>query len=312
MRSKQEPLTENWHFVEVGADDLAKTSTLTSARISDGELVLKRNGEIVRSRPWPTATEELCVSANNLWIWHLGWDEGCIVSLLDAESLEVIDTYRPTEMYDYLTGQLDPSELPVLLPDWGELVNVVSVHEAPDMLVICGNCGDSFTYLQALEASSTGIRDRVGRGLYEVVFSHLDQVIYGARFLSTDRIAIVDDIGNLLVFRWPSLALEAQVSIREFLEDEDGFVRVFSDHEPLDTPYVGSELASFGDQLLLSIVNSDSGKNEAILCLRLDNLEPTGLARSPTQWIDDLKRIGQWHFCLETDEAPRYFEMRRM
>lgn len=298
------PRIENWRFAEASSSlSLPEAPRLVEVSADGRGLSLRSQGAVVAQCQVPSTTTEALISPDQKWVWHLGIGGSTVVTLLDAETLRTVGSYRPREMYHPW------APTPPYLKSWWEYEAIVC-RETPDILVISANAGDSFILLLALRATPQGIVDEVGTTLFEAARGVLDQTICGARFLSHDRFLIVDDIGTLTLFKWPSCDQVSVAYLMDALMGDGGSCSVWPESRPLEYLLIGWDTVVACDQLLVSIAG-DEEPFELLAFASLDaaSLKPNGLVRPPTTEMRGLQQVGDNLFVAEKSSGRKLLQL---
>jgi hypothetical protein len=246
-------------------------------------------------KSWGATCDEIVTfSEDARWVWHLGYHNGrARLALLEGRTLKLVGTHDPITD-DRAEMRQEP------LQDWCEL-GVSVTDAAPDMLVAFGNSGDTFAFLMTLQATSKGIVDPVGTKVFNVAADQMDERIWDAAFISSERLVVLDDIGHVTLISWPAAKPIARYAIESGLQDEKYNTRVWPDNKDADERIlVDRILGCVGDTLLLSVREpSDSGSAGnllALVALNANTLAPLGLVRPPKSEITKLLNLGKDRF----------------
>ena len=267
------------------------------------DLNLHRLGKELAQRHFSGVTSEVVVSPDRRWIWLLGSDGSAVVTLLDAESLQVVDSYKPRSTFCHR----DPS--PPLLDTWHAHETTVC-RDAPDVLVVNGNAGDSFVLFLVLRATSDGIVDEASQTVFNVVSGVLSERICGAGLISSEHLVVVDDIGNLTLFEWPGLEQVAVTDLMSALMGEEDSCSIWPDSRPLEYLLIGWDTIVACDQLLVSIAGDDAPLEVlALASLDAATLKPNGIVRSPTKEMAELRQVGDNLFVATRGSEQRVLQL---
>jgi hypothetical protein len=295
------PRIEVGRFVDAGPVE-------SHPKVSDGavleadEIVLRQADEVIARLPvepppsesWGgTCEQRLVASPDGKWLWHLGYESGeAKVTLMKAADLTVLDVHYPETVNRY-------EDKVERLSSWYEMAASTD-PVAPELLLAYGNAGDSFAYLLTLRATASGIEDPVGKRLYNAVADRLDETLWSARFLSPDRLLVIDDIGTLTLFSWPSSEQLASISVMSGLRDEDWNVCIWPEDasDPDLNAVVAESVGRVDDLLLVSVIEGEGTyRLLAVVVVDAHTLEPKGLVRPPVSGIRELTQLPNGQFA---------------
>jgi hypothetical protein len=255
-------------------------------------LTLLRGDVVLAQAPMTARTLDALVSPDGRWVWHLGerpGDGSPLVTLFHGDTLEAIDSHRPLNMHE---GE-------GYLAHWHDHTAVVS-YQAPDMLVVQANSGDSFVLLLTLRATSLGIVDAAEGRIYETVARLLDEVIWHASFVGPDRLLVIDDIGFATLLAWPAGDIVSRVSISDAFSLGERYA-VWPGEGADDDLVIGVDSFATDAHVLVSVCRVNAPDEvAAFAALDRHTLEVQGVIRSPTRCAAGLRQVGDDLFVVRT------------
>jgi hypothetical protein len=243
---------------------------------------------------------EVRLSTTGRWVWHVATDGSGVVTLKDAATLETCGTHHLAS--DLFLKALASQEC-----------TIATFREAPDTLTIYANLGDSFAFLSTLLASEVGIHDPAAPKLFESIAECLDERLWSARFVAADRFLVVDDIGNLSLFAWPSARKLADCALLDALRNEEDSFGIWPGADECDDLSLGEYTFVVDDLLLVSVCDKDEPDQLLALAgLDAQTLEPRGVVRVPATCAAQLRQIGADEFDVDDVTDRRRLKFVRM